>query len=81
MITVFHPLNSIEAHAVKILLVGEGIEARVAGDYLQGAMGELPALGTLQVQVAEADAERARRLIEQWQQREEEEDWIPSELK
>jgi len=83
MITVFHPLNSIEAHAVKILLVGEGIETRVAGDYLQGAMGELPALGTLQVQVPEADAERARALIEAWQQEGDGEDdaWIPPELR
>ena len=60
MITAYHPLNSIEAHSVKIFLIGEGIEARVTGDYLQGAMGELPALGTLQVQVPEADARRAR---------------------
>ena len=83
MITVFHPLNSIEAHLVKILLAGEGIEAQVLGDYLQGGVGELPALGTLQVQVNEKDEARARAVIERWQQGRDEEDdsWIPPELK
>jgi len=82
VITVSHPLNSIEAHSVKILLIGEDIQARVTGDYLQGAMGELPALGTLQVQVPAADAERARELIEAWaQKRDEDDSWIPPELR
>jgi len=82
VITVYHPLNSIEAHSVKILLIGEGIEARVTGDYLQGAMGELPALGTLGVQVPDADAERARELIEAWEQnRGQDDSWIPPELR
>ncbi len=81
MTTVFHPLNSVEAHLVKILLAGEGIEAEVSGDYLQGAMGELPAFGTLEVRVADEDAPRAREIIEQWQQRDENDDaWIPPEL-
>ncbi len=82
MITVYHPLNSIEAHSVKIFLIGEGIEARVTGDYLQGAMGELPALGTLQVQVPEGDAPRARELIGKWEQTRDDDDaWIPPELR
>ncbi len=83
MITVFHPLNSIEAHLVKILLTGEGIEARVLGDYLQGGVGELPALGTLQVQVREEDEARARAVIERWQQERDagDDSWIPPELK
>lgn len=83
MVTVYHPLNSIEAHLVKILLAGEAIEAQVRGDYLQGAMGELPALGTLQVQVNESDESRARAIIEEWQRNRDDEDdsWIPSELR
>jgi len=82
VITVYHPLNSIEAHSVKIFLIGEGIEARVTGDYLQGAMGELPALGTLQVQVPETDARRARELIGKWEQtRDDDDSWIPPELR
>ncbi len=81
MITVFHPLNSIEAHLVKIMLAGEGIEARVLGDYLQGGVGELPALGTLAVQVPEDQAEKARALIEAWRQAPPDDDWIPSQLR
>lgn len=68
---------------MKIVLAGEGVAAHVVGDYLQGAMGELPALGTLQVQVEEIDEARARAVIEAWQQNRDEEDdsWIPPELK
>ncbi len=81
MITVFHPLNSIEAHLVKIMLAEEGIEARVLGDYLQGGVGELPALGTLAVQVPEDQAEKARKLIEAWRNQPPDDDWIPSQLR
>ncbi len=81
MIAVFHPLDSLEAHAVRIFLAGEGIDARVRGDYLQGALGELPALGTLEVVVPEADAERARRLLATWKEGEPDEDWIPPALR
>ncbi|HIE54683.1 MAG TPA: DUF2007 domain-containing protein [Chromatiaceae bacterium] len=83
MVTVFHPLNAIEAHLVKILLIGEGIEPRVIGDHLQGAMGELPALGTMRVQVCETDERRARAIIEEWWQNRDDEDdsWIPPGLR
>jgi len=60
---VFDALNSLEAHLVKIRLIGEGIPAQVGGDYLQGAMGELPALGFLKVWVEDRDAVRARAII------------------
>lgn len=83
MAPVFHPLNTIEAHLVKILLAGQGIEARVKGDYLQGAMGELPAVGTLEVLVAERDRQRAEQIIKQWQEQRDDDDdsWIPPELR
>ncbi|WP_456372525.1 putative signal transducing protein [Thiolapillus sp.] len=63
MTPVFDALNSLEAHLVKIRLIGEGIEAQVGGDYLQGAMGELPALGFLKVWVEDRDAPRAKAII------------------
>ncbi|BAO45053.1 putative signal transducing protein [Thiolapillus brandeum] len=63
MTPVFDALNSLEAHLVKIRLIGEGIDAKVGGDYLQGAMGELPALGFLKVWVEDRDAVRARAIL------------------
>ncbi len=66
MITVFHPLDSLEAHTLKIRLIGAGIDARVSGDDLQGALGGLPALGTLRIRVPEEQAARARALLDAW---------------
>ncbi len=82
MIPVFDALNSIEAHAIKIHLIGNGIAAKVGGDYLQGAMGELPALGIVKVFVAEADEIRARKLIQELRDSDADDDsWIPPELR
>ncbi|WP_456380541.1 putative signal transducing protein [Thiolapillus sp.] len=82
MIPVFHALNTIEAHTIKIHLIGNGIEARVAGDYLQGAIGELPAVGMVRVLVAEADEVRAKKLIQELHNNVDEDDsWIPSGLR
>jgi hypothetical protein len=83
MRNVYTASNSIQAHLVKILLQGEGIQAHVAGDYLQGAMGELPVVGMMEVMVDESDLQRARTIILEWEANDDEEDdsWIPSELR
>ncbi len=67
MHNVYTAFNSIQAHLVKILLQGEGIETYVSGDYLQGAMGELPAMGMIRVMVNEADVQRAKAVIQDWE--------------
>ena len=66
MKTVLHALNSVEANLVKGLLQSEGIPSSVLGEFLQGAIGELPATGLIRVVVNEEDYERARRIIEDW---------------
>ena len=82
MIPVFDALNSIEAHSVKIYLIGNGIDARVGGDYLQGAMGELPALGIVRVFVDEKDEIRAKKLIREMRDSADDDDsWIPPALR
>ncbi len=82
MTPVFDALNSIEAHLIRIYLLGEGIEARVGGDYLQGAMGELPALGVIRIWVEDSDKQRAQHLLENWNSKEAPDDsWIPPELR
>ncbi|MFN9731601.1 MAG: DUF2007 domain-containing protein [Pseudomonadota bacterium] len=50
---VYRAENLIDAHLVKGALEGAGIPAHVAGEYLTGAMGELPALGLVSVMVPE----------------------------
>jgi len=68
MKTVLHALNSIEANIIKGLLESEGIASQVLGEYLQGAMGELPANGLIRVVVDESDYENASAIIENWRE-------------
>ena len=49
------------------LLRQQGIEARIEGEHLQGAMGALPAGGLVRLVADEADHERARAVIAQWE--------------
>ena len=63
---VYHASNSLEAHMVKDVLALAGIEAYVAGDYLQGGVGTLPALDLVKVLVADADYAAARRMVDEW---------------
>ncbi len=66
MKTVLHAHHSVEANLVKGLLESEGIDSLVLGEYLQGAVGELPALGLIRVVVDENDYEKACRIIDDW---------------
>ena len=66
MKTVLHALNSVEANLVKGLLESEGIPSSVLGEFLQGAIGELPPTGLIRVVVNEEDYEQARQIIEDW---------------
>ncbi|MBC7770474.1 MAG: DUF2007 domain-containing protein [Phycisphaerales bacterium] len=61
------PANAAEAHMLAHLLSEEGIIAHLHGEALQGAAGELPAGGTLQVLVADEDYDRARALLLNWE--------------
>lgn len=66
--TVFEAANLVEAHMVQDLLRQQGLPARVEGEYLQGAMGELPARGLVRVVVEdEADVAAARRVIAEFE--------------
>ena len=62
---VYQAENVFDAHLVKGVLEQAGIPAHVSGEFLPGALGELPAFGLVAVQVEEKDAERARRVIEE----------------
>lgn len=66
MRAIYEPAHSIEANLIVGLLQQFGIEAHIAGEYLQGGAGELPAFGLMCVMVADGDVEAARHLIEEW---------------
>ncbi|GMW06630.1 MAG: hypothetical protein AMXMBFR8_14270 [Nevskiales bacterium] len=46
---IYEAANAIEAHMIVHLLGQAGIEGRVEGEYLQGGVGELPAVGLVGV--------------------------------
>lgn len=56
---VYRAENIIDANLVKNALALEGIPAFVSGEYLTGAIGELPAWNLVAVMVARHDIERA----------------------
>lgn len=68
MKTVLHALNSIEANVIKGLLLSEGISCEIFGEYLQGAMGELPASGFIRIVVEDNDFANASTIIENWRE-------------
>jgi hypothetical protein len=67
LVEVYRAKNSVEAHLIKAALDEAGIRARVTGDMLQGAIGDIPTgwMTSPQILVMELDAARARELIQQ----------------
>ena len=66
MKTAYDANTIIEAHLALHQLQQAGIDARIEGEYLQGAIGELPAAGNVRVLVDDADYEEARAVIADW---------------
>jgi len=66
MKSVYEASNSVEAYMILDLLNMSGISGRVDGEYLQGAVGELPAIGLVRVMVNESDYAAAKKIIEEW---------------
>ena len=67
MKSVYEASTSLDAHMILNLLVQEGIEGRVDGEYLPGGVGELQAINLVRVMVDEADHERATQIIKNWE--------------
>lgn len=66
MRSIYEPAHSIEANLIVGLLNQIGITAHIAGEYLQGGAGELPAFGVMRIMVKDEDADSARQMIEEW---------------
>lgn len=60
---IYEPQDLMEGEMLKGMLANEGIQAHLIGGHLVGAVGELPAAGLLGMLVEDADADRARQLI------------------
>ena len=60
---VYHAENIIDANLVKGVLALEQIVAFVSGEYLTGAIGELPVCNLVTVMVADSDVERALPIV------------------
>ena len=61
---VYRAENIIDANLVKAALADAGIDAFVSGEYLTGAIGQLPAWDLVTVMVADSDVERALPIAE-----------------
>jgi hypothetical protein len=68
---------AVEAHMVCDLLSQAGISARVDGEFLQGAAGDIPLGNTVKVRVEPARAAEAREVIADWEKLQPTPDSIP----
>lgn len=66
MKTIFEAANTVEAHMILHLLEQQGISGRIEGEFLQGAIGELPAAGMIRVLVSDEDYDAARAIVDGW---------------
>ena len=68
MLLIFQGQNILEAHIISGLLQAHGIECHVAGHYLQGAVGDLPASDFAHVFLHEdADKAATTQLIDDYE--------------
>lgn len=68
MHTVFTCAHPVDAHLIANLLNQYGIEARVFGEYLIGAAGELPPGNLVRVVILDATRiDEAKRIIADWE--------------
>lgn len=67
MTPVYIAEGELDAQLVLDLLLGAGIGARIFGPNVAGADGEPPATRQVRVVVEDAEADEARRLVQDWQ--------------
>ena len=67
MKSVFEASTGLDAHMILNLLEQRGISRRIEGEYLQGGIGELAAMGFVRVLVAEEKYAEARQIIGDWE--------------
>jgi hypothetical protein len=60
---IYRAENLFDAHLVKDALEAEGIPAFIAGEYLTGAVGQLPAMDYIAVMVPESSLATAQGIV------------------
>ena len=63
----YQAANGIEANLLKNILEREGISVYISGEYLQGGVGELPAIGLVSLMVGDEDLVRAKKIVRDWE--------------
>ena len=63
MHTVYRAENLFDAHLVKDALEAEGIPAHIAGEYLTGGVGQLPAMDFIGVMVPSSSIDTAEGIV------------------
>jgi hypothetical protein len=63
MVVVYEAENAIEAHMLRARLAQTGIAAEISGEYLLGALGDLPARDLVRLLVPEEDFAEARAVV------------------
>jgi hypothetical protein len=58
--------NSLEAHMILHMLEQAGLSARIDGEYLQGGIGDLQAIGLVRVMVEDTDYAEGKSIIQEW---------------
>ena len=61
--------DTLEAHMILNLLENAGLSARVDGEYLQGGVGELQAIGIVRVMIEELDYPEAKLIVQKWDEK------------
>lgn len=69
MIPIYSACSAIDAHLLSGLLAQQGIETRIIGEFLQGAVGELPPHGYIQVLVTPDDVDAALATVREFEAR------------
>jgi hypothetical protein len=67
MKSVFEASTGLDAHMILNLLEQRGISGRIEGEYLQGGIGELSAMGFVRVLVADEDYAEAMQIVSEWE--------------
>jgi hypothetical protein len=63
---VYNAANSLEAHMIRGLLEQQNIPAYVHGEHLQSGIGEIPAIGLVNVNVDDENYQAAKTVIQNW---------------
>jgi hypothetical protein len=66
---IYEAQNTVEAHMVLNLLEQAGLKVRIDGEYLQGGIGEIQAIGVIRVMISADDYTEGKVIVDEWDAR------------